>query len=765
MRSQLISEFIAKTGSTEGNAVRCLETWDWNVNKAVTDYNDTYGDRLGRTIGHFSSPEEDSIQAYGISEPSNMFSHNMSTSNSSANKKLLRGISHAGENATLVPQKLTEMAMDWHKLPQKSGDQSSSLDTPDYTFILPDISNYSEEFQRFLEKDLIDCTTLNALEQTKRLNWWCETGICRKLWPLATTGDGNCLLHAASLGMWGFHDRKLTLRSALYDLLTKGECRHAIYRRWRFQQTRFNKEAGFVYSESEWTKEWKQIVTMASPEPRNSYVSMGSGQCRSSFSEKNKMLGDPMNDVLTYESLEEIHILALAHVLRRTIIVISETVLRDSNGEAMAPISFGGIYLPFEINSIECNRGPLLLVYDMAHFSALVPMESSNDVPPALVPLVDCNNTLFPIQFCIDPGNNFDWSNYDGTEGNWTLTEQENTALLREYLDILYAGSSFNSEEEIYENLTDDESDKKFIESEVTISSNAVDAYAENSSNRGKAAKQLQNVAKQFGSIGKSMSKKIRKNIGSITKLGNKNVSKKEKLPGKSTSQNFSCTRILCARLRIKRHQFQEAMIRNYLESAKSRFQESQLSMCVSSPQTEKTSNAELDNVYYCSNLNCKYFNVGGMHQLCNDCYEKERNSELFLNNTPRYGTGKSKFYTHADANSHESIRHLVPVRRLSEMDQTLYLSNSTFYNDALPPIYDEEGIPRSRSLYRHGYSPPLRANELEDNDSAARILNSVCSPRENLNLIALRSVLTNSAIERDPASSSKRVSPPLLDF
>lgn len=39
MRSQLISEFIAKTGSTEGNAVRCLETWDWNVNKAVTDYN------------------------------------------------------------------------------------------------------------------------------------------------------------------------------------------------------------------------------------------------------------------------------------------------------------------------------------------------------------------------------------------------------------------------------------------------------------------------------------------------------------------------------------------------------------------------------------------------------------------------------------------------------------------------------------------------------------------------------------------------------
>lgn len=32
------------------------------------------------------------------------------------------------------------------------------------------------------------------------LNWWAESGLCQKLWPLATTGDGNCLLHAASLG-------------------------------------------------------------------------------------------------------------------------------------------------------------------------------------------------------------------------------------------------------------------------------------------------------------------------------------------------------------------------------------------------------------------------------------------------------------------------------------------------------------------------------------------------------------------------------------
>ena len=37
-----------------------------------------------------------------------------------------------------------------------------------------------------------------------RLNWWAEMGICQRLIPMATTGDGNCLLHAASLGKHTF---------------------------------------------------------------------------------------------------------------------------------------------------------------------------------------------------------------------------------------------------------------------------------------------------------------------------------------------------------------------------------------------------------------------------------------------------------------------------------------------------------------------------------------------------------------------------------
>ena len=47
------------------------------------------------------------------------------------------------------------------------------------------------------------------------------------------------------IGMWGFHDRQLTLRKALYKELT--EHQHTAHmqklkRRWRWQQTLANKE-------------------------------------------------------------------------------------------------------------------------------------------------------------------------------------------------------------------------------------------------------------------------------------------------------------------------------------------------------------------------------------------------------------------------------------------------------------------------------------------------------------------------------------------
>lgn len=47
----------------------------------------------------------------------------------------------------------------------------------------------------------------------------------------------------------------------------------------------------------------------------------------------------------------------------------------------------------------------------------------------------------------------------------------------------------------------------------------------------------------------------------------------------------------------------------------------------------------------------------------------------------PRYGAGKSQFYTEADPESHEKISQLTPVKPATNNDPTLYLSKSTFYD------------------------------------------------------------------------------------
>ena len=39
------------------------------------------------------------------------------------------------------------------------------VETPDLTFVLPDLTVYSEDFRAFLHKDLIETSTLVSLEQ------------------------------------------------------------------------------------------------------------------------------------------------------------------------------------------------------------------------------------------------------------------------------------------------------------------------------------------------------------------------------------------------------------------------------------------------------------------------------------------------------------------------------------------------------------------------------------------------------------------------
>lgn len=639
-----------------------------------------------------------------------------------------RGISRANdENVSLVTKARKEFAMDFHNKQQEHNHHATPfVDAPDYTFTLPDLSLHDIDFRlvkhvftfqqitqfifffihicrKFLEKDLIECSTLSSLENSQRLNWWVDLKICRKLWPLSTSGDGNCLLHAASLAKWGFHDRRLTLRKALYNILSQGEdCRSALWRRWRFQQTRINREAGLVFSEEEWTREWNEIVALASAEPRNN--KNNAARRRSVILDRQISCADSIDGNATYDSLEEIHVLALAYVLRRTIIVISDVVLRDINGEALAPIKFGGVYLPLDIAPDECHRVPLLLAYDTGHFSALVTMENEqSDYPPALIPLIDFENILLPIQFCIDPGVDFDWSSYDGREGQWALTEVEHIALLKEYLEVSYASPAGSPEDEIYEEYQSDEDyDKKMLDMAINLNNEENNLVSSGSpENDGKQQKsksaKLQSVAKQFGSIGKSMSKKIKKNIGSITKLGKKYQHAASTTPSLGGAYLNGKYRLLCAQLKAKRHDYQEEMIRNYLDCAYERYIQ----------HLRKTvANDDKNGMVRCINSDCDNFGTEQTSYMCLSCFEKQKQRETSQVNEdynflpPRYGTGNSKFYTQSDAKSHNVIKRLPSVKRLNELDQTLYLSKSTFFNDTKPSTSGAQRSPPSPPKY-----------------------------------------------------------------
>lgn len=241
-----------------------------------------------------------------------------------------------------------------------------------------------------------------------RLNWWTSAGRLPRLDPMATSGDGNCLLHAASLYMWGLHDHSLILRTALHRLLTTGVEKEGVKRRWKYQTQLRNDEAGgLTFTDEEWEFEWGEILRIATNKPRR----------------------EPTTDSLrrlsslrtSYESLEEIHISALAHTLRRPVIIISDRTIKDLRGEDLAPIYFGGIYLPLEVNPTACHKSPVVLAYDSSHFSPLVTFQLASSEQSTnqkssrskyarlssrvetVIPLVTPDGSLLPVQFVHDP--------------------------------------------------------------------------------------------------------------------------------------------------------------------------------------------------------------------------------------------------------------------------------------------------------------------------------------------------------------------------
>lgn len=74
----------------------------------------------------------------------------------STEKRLSRGISHA--SSAIVSLARSHVA-------NECSNEQFPLEMPIYTFQLPDLSVYSEDFRSFIERDLIEQATMVALEQ------------------------------------------------------------------------------------------------------------------------------------------------------------------------------------------------------------------------------------------------------------------------------------------------------------------------------------------------------------------------------------------------------------------------------------------------------------------------------------------------------------------------------------------------------------------------------------------------------------------------
>lgn len=220
---------------------------------------------------------------------------------------------------------------------------------PSSTFILPDLSDLSDDIKEFIDKDLFQKSHLLALEKQKIINWKQEL---TKLRPLMTQGDGNCLMHAVSLGMFGVHDRQLHLRNALHQSLS-GKTLELFKNRWLMQAKTIDR--GSLISSETLEREWNMIVEEASPTPTIS------------------------NSRKQFKYLGQMHVFIIAHILRRPIIVYGESKARDiqtdeSIFELPSSERMDGIYLPLLLPIDATRSDPLVLSFHSSHFAPLVAM-------------------------------------------------------------------------------------------------------------------------------------------------------------------------------------------------------------------------------------------------------------------------------------------------------------------------------------------------------------------------------------------------------
>ena len=325
----------------------------------------------------------------------------------------------------------------------------------------------------------------------------------------------------------------------------------------------------------------------------------------------------------------------------------------------------------------------MILTYDAGHFSALVTMQSSTSTSsclPSVIPLTDNDHSVLTVQFALDPGKQIDWGrdeNNPNILNTLELTESEKLVLLREYLDVVQVPlpACFLDPAAIQSCESDLMSPSSQDSADCEVSSqNSQTDISQGSQGRSKTAKQLSSVVKQFGSIGKTVSKKIRKNFGSITRLARSGSFKGSRSrPVSQTTRLDSCRivggqqdHILAAMIHTgKCLPYLQEMISNYLQEARLRFDKDKELKAL---QTAERLRRECQAGRSESGGQCR----------CDDC------------SPALYSSGRSQFYVNTDdLRSYETLKNIQHCRHptVRSADKSLYLANSTFYRDTSPAL------------------------------------------------------------------------------
>ncbi|XP_047035886.1 ubiquitin thioesterase trabid isoform X3 [Helicoverpa zea] len=240
------------------------------------------------------------------------------------------------------------------------------------TFYLPaEIEELPAPIQEQLFSELLDRDAMATLEADPPLiNWSAELRrLGSRLYALWNRSAGDCLPDAVCQAAYGVADRANTLRAALGDALGA----RALYARWAAWERAQAARLQYAPDEAQLRAEWARLAAAAARPGA---------------------------------ALHQLHVFALAHVLRRPILVYGVDVVNSFRGEALGYARFRGLYLPLLCEPDACSKSPLSLGYTRGHFSALVPLQPRAPAyirdaraPQALLPLTDLDGKLLPVHF------------------------------------------------------------------------------------------------------------------------------------------------------------------------------------------------------------------------------------------------------------------------------------------------------------------------------------------------------------------------------